>query len=56
MSKVLMNPERYSTAQINEVIARKLRKFGTLDAMPADTRALVEQGMKEIGDREQSGR
>ena len=53
MSKVLMNPQQYTNAQIEEVLDRKMKKFGSKQAMPAATLALFEQGETELARRQQ---
>lgn len=51
MCAALMDLEQASTEELQKAIARKLQKFGSVAAMPKDTRALVIAGQAELANR-----
>jgi len=53
MCATLLNIATATTQELHEAVDRKLRKFGSLGAMPDDTRALVEAGIAELDRRHQ---
>lgn len=48
MCTSLMQPQESSTLDLQEAIARKLKKFGRLEAMPEETRNLVSAAIAEL--------
>ena len=48
MCASLMNAQESSTLDLQEAIARKLKKFGAIEKMPQETRDLVESGVREL--------
>src|SRR5262245_26483351 len=52
MCAALMDMNKATTPELVAAVRQKMKKFGSLDAMPAETRQLVQAGMKEIERRE----
>jgi len=53
MCATLLNTNTATTQELHEAVDRKLRKFGSLGAMPPETRTLVEAGLAELDRRHQ---
>lgn len=51
MCASLMAPQQATTEQLKASIRRKFNKFGSLEAMPVETRKLVKQGLAELARR-----
>jgi len=51
MCASLMSPEKASSAELQEAVERKMKKFNGLLNMPLETRKLVEAAMKELDAR-----
>ena len=51
MCAELMEPENFSTEELQQAIDRKMKKFGSLLSTPVETRKLVEAGLAELDRR-----
>ena len=51
MCATLMAPEKASDAELMAAIERKLKKFGSVKAMPKATRELIIDGLHELHQR-----
>lgn len=52
MCASLMSPQNATTEQLRVAIEQKLRKFNSLELMPAQTRAMVKAAMIEVQKRD----
>jgi hypothetical protein len=56
MCATLMNVQAAKTEELHAAVDRKLRKFGSLERMPVETRTLVKNGIAELQDRRRLSR